>query len=107
MFRGHRRKIRMLFGVLDILIVGIAFELAYATRERLELTHNFFLTPPVKALLLGFSMLIWVALAYWWELYDRIDSAHPRVILRDAFRQCLTGALFVILFEYLLRMELS
>ncbi len=107
MFRGHRRKIRMLFGVLDILIVGIAFELAYATRERLELTHNFFLTPPVKALLLGFSMLIWVALAYWLELYDRIDSAHPRVILRDAFRQCLTGALFVILFEYLLRMELS
>jgi len=107
MFRGHRRKVRMLFGLLDILIVGIAFELAYATRVRLELSHNFFLTAPVKALLLGVSMLIWIALGYWWELYDRIDAAHPRVILRDAFRQCLTGAVFVILFEYVQRMDLS
>ncbi|HLW77920.1 MAG TPA: sugar transferase, partial [Bryobacteraceae bacterium] len=36
-----------------------------------------------------------------------IDAAHPRIILRDAFRQCLMGAVFVILFEYLRRMELS
>ena len=44
------------------------------------------------ALLLGWSMLIWVALGYWWEIYDRIDAALPRVILRDAFRQCLLGS---------------
>ncbi len=107
MFRGHRRKVRTVFGILDILIVGVAFELAYWTRVHLELVHNFFLTPPVEALLLGWSAVIWVALGYWWDLYDRIDAAHPRVILRDAFRQCLTGAASVILFEYLRRMELS
>jgi exopolysaccharide biosynthesis polyprenyl glycosylphosphotransferase len=107
MFRGHRRKVRTLFGLLDILIVGAAFELAYWTRVRMELSHTFFLTPPVEALLMGWSMVVWLALGYWWELYDRIDSAHPRVILRDAFRQCLTGAASVILFEYLRRMDLS
>jgi exopolysaccharide biosynthesis polyprenyl glycosylphosphotransferase len=107
MFRGHRRKVRMLFALLDILIVGIAFELAYFTRVRMEFSHNFFQTAPMQALLMGWSMVVWLALGYWWDLYDRIDSAHPRVILRDAFRQCLTGAASLVLFEYLLRMDLS
>jgi len=107
MFRGHRRKVRILFGLLDILIVGLAFELAYLTRARMELARTFFLTPAESALLMGVSMVVWVALGYWWELYDRIDSAHPRVILRDTFRQCLMGVASLILFEYLDRMDLS
>jgi exopolysaccharide biosynthesis polyprenyl glycosylphosphotransferase len=107
MFRGHRRKVRILFGLLDILIVGLAFELAYLTRARMELARTFFLTPAESALLMGVSMVAWVALGYWWELYDRIDSAHPRVILRDTFRQCLMGVAALILFEYLDRMDLS
>jgi exopolysaccharide biosynthesis polyprenyl glycosylphosphotransferase len=107
MFRGHRRKVRILFGFLDILIVGVAFELAYLTRARMDLTRAFFLTPAESALLMGVSMVAWVALGYWWELYDRIDSAHPRVILRDTFRQCLMGVAALILFEYLDRMDLS
>jgi exopolysaccharide biosynthesis polyprenyl glycosylphosphotransferase len=107
MFRGHHRQVRILFGVSDILLIGVAFQLAYATRIRLELTHEFFITAPIQGLLMGWSMLIWVALGYWWELYDRIDVAHPRVILRDVFRQCLTGTALLILFEYLQRMDLS
>ena len=107
MFRGHRRKVRILFGLLDILIVGLAFELAYLTRARMDLARTFFLTPAESALLMGVSMVAWVGLGYWWELYDRIDSAHPRVILRDTFRQCLVGVASLILFEYLDRMDLS
>jgi len=71
------------------------------------LENRFFLTPEVKGLLMGWSMLIWVGLGYWWEIYDHIDAAHPRLILRDAFRQCLLGAASVILFEYLQRLDLS
>jgi exopolysaccharide biosynthesis polyprenyl glycosylphosphotransferase len=106
-FRGHHRKVRILFGISDILLIGIAFELAYATRGRLELQHFFALTSPMKALLAGWSMIVWVALGYWWDLYDRVDKAHPSVILRDAFRQCLLGAASLILFEYFQRMDLS
>ena len=72
-----------------------------------EFERVFFLTRPVTALLTGWSMLIWVALGYWWAIYDRLDSAHPRVILRDAFRQCALGAASVVLLQFLMRLDLS
>src|SRR6266446_1886326 len=108
MFRGHHRKVRIQFGLSDIALTALAFELAYIVRARMELEgHVFFLSPPVRILLMGWSMLVWVGLGYWWEIYDRIDAAHPRVILRDAFRQSLLGAASVVLFEFLLRLDLS
>jgi exopolysaccharide biosynthesis polyprenyl glycosylphosphotransferase len=104
-FRGHHRKVRILFGLSDIVLTALAFELAYILRARIELEgHTFFIAAPVRALLMGWSMLVWVALGYWWEIYDHIDSARPRVILRDAFRQCLLGVASVVLFEFLLRL---
>jgi exopolysaccharide biosynthesis polyprenyl glycosylphosphotransferase len=96
-----------LFAFADVLIIAVAFQLAYWTRTRLELQHLFFLTGPTKVLLLGWSIVVWVALGFWWELYDRIDAAHVPVILRDAFQQCLAGAASIILLEYLRRMDLS
>lgn len=108
MFRGHHRKIRILFGIADIVLISIAFELGYSTRVNLpHFEHVFSLPPTVKMLLLGWSLVVWVGLGYWWDLYDRVDSAHPRIILRDAFRQCLLGAASLILFEYARRFELS
>jgi exopolysaccharide biosynthesis polyprenyl glycosylphosphotransferase len=106
-FRGHRRKVRILFAIADLVLLAAAFGLAYSIRTRLELAHNFYILPPVVALLLVFSMLVWVALASWWGIYDHIDTAHPRVILRDAFRQCLVGSACLVLFEYLGRLDLS
>src|SRR5262249_42886615 len=64
-------------------------------------------TSTEKLLLAGWSMLVWIALGYWWELYDHLDSAHPRTILRDAFRQCLLGGVALILFQYSQRLDLS
>jgi exopolysaccharide biosynthesis polyprenyl glycosylphosphotransferase len=106
-FRGHHRQIRILFGASDAILLCLAFRLAYWVRERLELRFEFYILPPEVALLLVWSMLVWIGSAYWWEIYDRIDAAHPRVILRDAFRQCLLGAGLMVLFQYLLRLDLS
>jgi hypothetical protein len=61
-FRGHRRKARVLFSATDVFLLALAFLLAYWTRTRLSLQHNFYLEPPRIALLLGWSMLVWVAL---------------------------------------------
>ena len=97
----------MLFGLSDILLIALAFQLAYATRSRLELRHDFSLTTLEKPLLMGWCVVVWIALAYWFELYDHIDSSHPRIILRDVFRQCLLGVCSMVLFEYALRMDLS
>ena len=107
MFRGHHRKVRILFGLADLLIVAAAFQLAYWTRSRLTLEHYFSLTPAVRSILLLWSLAVWVSLGFWWELYDRVNAANVRVILRDAFRQCLLGAASIILLEYLLRWDLS
>jgi exopolysaccharide biosynthesis polyprenyl glycosylphosphotransferase len=90
-----------------MLLIGLAFRLSYWIRSRLELEHLFYLDARTIALLLGWSMLVWIALGFWWEIYDRIEAAHSRVILTDAIRQCLLGSATVVLFEYLLREDLS
>jgi exopolysaccharide biosynthesis polyprenyl glycosylphosphotransferase len=96
-----------LFALADVLIIALAFQLAYWTRTRLTLEHHFDLALTRSAVLLAWSVAVWVVLGYWWELYDRIDAANVRVILGGAFRQCLLGAASIILLEYLLRWDLS
>ena len=41
------------------------------------------------------------------NVYDKLDAGDPRVILRDSFRQCAYGALCLVVFEYVLRLDLS
>lgn len=107
MLAKHQKKVKVLFGLSDILIIALAFEAAYQTRRYLPLENLFFLTTPVKALLLGYSALLWLALGFWFQVYERLDSAQPRVILRETFRQCSIGTVAVILFEFALRLDLS
>jgi exopolysaccharide biosynthesis polyprenyl glycosylphosphotransferase len=111
-FRGHHRKVRLLFGISDILLTALAFEISYRARvavgpQPFTLEHDFELTTAVRVLLMGWSMLVWVGAGMWWQIYDRIDSASARVVLRDATRQCLVGSVAVVVFEFLLRLDLS
>lgn len=107
MFSRHHRKVKLLFGLSDVLLTALAFELAYLTRVRLDLHFVFFLTIPVKTLLLVVSVLFWVAFGYWLDVYERLDSAHTTVILRDTFRQCALGTISLVLFEFSRRLDLS
>jgi exopolysaccharide biosynthesis polyprenyl glycosylphosphotransferase len=43
----------------------------------------------------------------WLEVYEKLDIGNPRVILRDAARQCAYGVLCLIVFEYVFRLDLS
>ena len=104
---SRQRKARVLFGLSDIILTTLAFEAAYRTRAILHLEHNFYLTLERKALVLGAALLGWVLLGMWLEVYDRLDSAHPAVILRDTARQCVYGALGMVVFEYVMRLDLS
>lgn len=106
MFSRHR-KARVLFGLSDVVLVALAFEAAYQTRALLNLERVFFLRVEQKALVLGFALLAWVLIGIWLEIYEKLDSGHPLVILRDAARQCLYGALGLIVFEYVARLDLS
>ena len=104
---GRHRKARVLFGLSDVLVAALAFEAAYQTRVVLHLEHAFYLTVERKALVLAFALAAWVAIGLWLEVYEKLDIGNPRVILRDAARQCGYGALCLIVFEYVFRLDLS
>jgi len=104
MFR-RQRKARVLFALSDIILVGLAFLAAYATRVILPFTNQFFLNPDRKALVLGFAMLAWVAIGLWLNVYEKLDAWRPRVILRDSARQCVCGAVSLALLQYAGRFE--
>lgn len=107
MFRGQHRRIRLLFAAADVLLIGLAFELAYLLRAHSPFERNFYLSPEIAGLLAGWSMLVWPVLGYGWGIYDRIEAAARSTMLRDAFRQCLVGSASLVLFQYLLRLDLS
>ncbi|MGH9613548.1 MAG: sugar transferase, partial [Bryobacteraceae bacterium] len=107
MFTRHYRKVKLLFGLTDILVITFAFGAAYETRLRLQIEHNFYLSQLTIALLLGVSALSWIAVGRWFEIYDRVETADARTIVRDAFQQCAIATVAVVLLEYLLRFDLS
>jgi exopolysaccharide biosynthesis polyprenyl glycosylphosphotransferase len=90
-----------------LILLGIGFVVAYWVRARLELTNSFYIEPPVRAALLLWSAFSLFAAASWWQIYDRVDGAHPRTILQGALQQCGTGLVALVLFEYFFRLELS
>ena len=106
-FSRHYRKVKAIFGATDVLLISLAFAAAYLTRLWLPFEKNFYIDFPVFALLLVLSALCWVAIGYWFEVYEKLDSAHPSVVLRDTFRQCALGAICVVTLEFLLRLDLS
>jgi exopolysaccharide biosynthesis polyprenyl glycosylphosphotransferase len=107
MFSRHHRRARVLFGLSDVVLTVLAFEAAYQSRQWLPLERVFYLTVPVKTLLLGFSALIWLLAGLWLKAYDRLEAGRVRVILGDSLRQCVLGAVAVVIFQYLLRLDLS
>jgi exopolysaccharide biosynthesis polyprenyl glycosylphosphotransferase len=104
---GRHRKARVLFALSDVLIAALAFEAAYQTRVLLHLERAFYLTVERKALVLACAVAAWVAIGLWLEVYEKLDLGNPRVILRDAARQCSYGVLWLIVFEYVFRLDLS
>ena len=105
MFSRHHRKLRVLFGLSDVLLTALAFEAAYQTRLHLSLDKEFALDPPFRIVLLGAAVLVYLGLGTWLEVYDRLDAGNPRVILRETFRQCLLGTAALAVFQYLLRLD--
>jgi exopolysaccharide biosynthesis polyprenyl glycosylphosphotransferase len=103
-FSRHHRKVKLLFALSDIFLSALAFLAAYQSRVWLPFERLFFLSSEAKLLLLGFSMLAWVALGTGLGVYDKLESGNPRVVLRDSFRQSLFGVLALVVFQYLLRL---
>ncbi|HLI83660.1 MAG TPA: sugar transferase [Bryobacteraceae bacterium] len=96
-----------MFGLSDLVLTVLGFEAAYRTRSLLHFYFLFYFTAEQTVLLLGYSVFSMVAIGLWLGVYDTLDSAHPRLILRDTARQCVYAGFSLVIFEYLLRMDLS
>jgi exopolysaccharide biosynthesis polyprenyl glycosylphosphotransferase len=107
MFSRQHRKVRVFFGLSDVVLTALAFECAYETRTWLHLERAFSLPVPIKSLVLSSSLALWVVIGLWLNVYDKLDSGDPRVVLRDSFRQSAYGAIGLVVFEFLLRLDLS
>jgi exopolysaccharide biosynthesis polyprenyl glycosylphosphotransferase len=105
MFSRHYRVVKVILACSDVVLISLAFFLAYQTRARLHFQHVFYIDFPVALLLLGISVACWIGIGYWFNVYERLDSAHPRVVLRDTLRQCALGSVGVVLAEFTLRLE--
>jgi exopolysaccharide biosynthesis polyprenyl glycosylphosphotransferase len=106
-FSRHYRKVKALFGLADVILTAIAFIAAYQTRALLPFEHRFFFDFPIGAMLLLYSAACYIAVGYWLNIYERLDSAHTRVVLRDTFRQCAIGAICLVLGQFVFRLDLS
>ena len=109
MYSRHYRKVKLVFGLIDALLIALAFVAAYQTRIRLQKAFHFlfYIDLPIATLLFFVAILCWLAIGYWFNVYEKLDSAHPQVIIRDTFRQCVLGAISLVLAEYMLRLDLS
>jgi len=107
MFRSQTRKLKILFGFADAVLTAAAFTLAYKVREYAPFRLRFFLTPDVRTLLLGFCLLAWVGFGYWLNVYGKLESVRPRVILGDSFRQVASSALALVVLVYATKLDIS
>jgi exopolysaccharide biosynthesis polyprenyl glycosylphosphotransferase len=108
MFSSQHRKARLLFELSDLLLTIGAFYLAYEVRSQITSLENYFFIPPnERALTLGFCLITAVAIGRWLDVYEKLDSGQPKAILRDAFSQSAYLSLALLVFQYLLRMDLS
>jgi len=91
----------------DILLIWLAFETAFRTRQALPLERNFDIAEPVRGVLLLASITVWVLSGYWLAVYDGILRGRRRTVALRAIQQSLTAGAGVVLFEYFQRIDLS
>jgi exopolysaccharide biosynthesis polyprenyl glycosylphosphotransferase len=106
-FSRHKRKAALLFALADVILTTLTFEAAYQLRAHLPFERVFFILPPVKALVLGATLIIWVTLGYLLRVYERLESGDPLTALQDSLRQVTAGMLLLIGFLFLEKLDIS
>ena len=107
MFDHHKKRAFLLFAAADVILTILAFEAAYQTRAFLPLPRVFFITTPIKALLLGFVLVTWLLLGRSIGVYARLYGSNKGSAVLDTLRQVIFGGLGLIVFIYFLRMDIS
>ena len=105
MFAHQRKKIQLLFAIADALLIVLAFEAAYFTRQHLTLERVFFLQLHTHVLFVCFCAAAWVAVGSLQRVYQTLGSNRARDVIFGILRQTAVGAILFILFQYLVRLD--
>lgn len=107
MFRGQRRKRKVVFGLFDALLTALAFEAAYLIRQQLPLSLQFYLTAEVRMPLLAACAMTWSAIGYLLDIHGSLESGRFADILRNSIRQVAYGGLALLVFVYGAKLDIS
>lgn len=104
-FSRQHRKTRPFFILVDLLLIALAFEAAYATRSHLPLARPFFLSGSTKALLILSASLAWTLAGLWLGLYETLLRGRWQSLVLGALRQGLWAIAGVVVLQYVQRPE--
>ena len=111
MFSRQHRKVKLLFGLADALLISVAFLAAYGTRFSLNAKGLFYwvfyIDFRVAVVLLAVSVLCWLSIGQGLKIYEKLDAGRPGALVWDTARQCGLGAICLVMAEFLLRLDLS
>jgi exopolysaccharide biosynthesis polyprenyl glycosylphosphotransferase len=94
----------MVFGIFDLILLAISFEIAYLIRSHLPNLTLFYLPPAVAAALLFTTGALWATTGLVLNVYRRLESFDARRIVRDTVYQSFWLAVALGTAIYLLKL---
>ncbi|MDA1312646.1 MAG: sugar transferase [Acidobacteria bacterium] len=107
MFDRHRKKAAVLFAAADVALLIVAFEAAYQVRAFLPLPLDFYIITPIKGLVLGFTLLLWLGSGWWLGVYERLYGNLLRAAVYDTFNQVALTTLSLVAFQFFFKLDAS
>ena len=87
MFTRRARFLWLVFGISDLILLAISFEIAYLIRSRLPEMRLFYLSPAVAAGLLFTAATFWASSGMVLGVYRRLESFDARRMIPDTLYQ--------------------
>ncbi|MCW5962711.1 MAG: sugar transferase [Bryobacterales bacterium] len=107
MYSRHQRKFQVLYALSDVLLVLLAFVVAFVVRLQLPLEREFDVIPPVRLLLVLFAAGSNIILSNALQIYRNVESLSTLQIITRTFRHVIITLLGLIVLEFSLRLNLS
>src|SRR5690242_15546265 len=104
MFTRRARLLWLVFGVSDLILLAISFEIAYLVRSHISDMTLFYLSPAMATGLLFVAGVLWASTGMGLGVYRRMELLDGKYMMRDTLHQSfwLTAALATVL--YLLKL---
>lgn len=108
MFSRQSRKARLLFYLIESGVLYLLYEAAYATRSQSGLFRRiFYLDDSTKYLVFLVSVWVWALSGVWLRAYENAVPGSLPKVLRQTISQMLLASPFIVVFQFVLRFDLS